>query len=449
MGQRHSLDLARLFLMFVLILMLIGLVAQPASPVQASGNGQFEIAVWLNNTWQVAGSLSFDQMYSQQQIDLSSFTLPNPVQIRVTDLGTTAAQIDTVTQGGQLPTAVQGATESPTLVAKKLAQRDYDVIDASGKSFVFTFPVIGSSSVLALVARIEPAINVGVPFQYPVGNIAGAVDSTSQFYSYPLNSVPGALNVDGDLNDEKLGEPFFKEWSQPTSGHPANFTYGWVLNDTNYLYVALDFMPDNTYDGDKDFTAVFVKTANGVQRFKVSVPEQQWGKPGFEYTARAVYQHKVYEYKLPLAQIGFSAARDGTVELAFEAYGTSSLVTLVSSMNPSTFGQNVTFTATANGGPIQFFDGSVTIPGCSAVPLDNFKATCSISTLSIGNHIISASPDGALFFMIGNPQVVLAPASSKPAEVPEADTLLLLGGGIGGLATWVGWQFRKRRGKQE
>ena len=40
------------------------------------------------------------------------------------------------------------------------------------------------------------------------------------------------------------------------------------------------------------------------------------------------------------------------------------------------------------------------------------------------------------------------PAPATPAEVPEADTLLLLGGGMGGLATWLGWQFRKRRAKQ-
>lgn len=31
-------------------------------------------------------------------------------------------------------------------------------------------------------------------------------------------------------------------------------------------------------------------------------------------------------------------------------------------------------------------------------------------------------------------------SSAPPREVPEADTLLLLGGGLGGLATWMGWQ---------
>lgn len=29
---------------------------------------------------------------------------------------------------------------------------------------------------------------------------------------------------------------------------------------------------------------------------------------------------------------------------------------------------------------------------------------------------------------------------NHPPEVPEADTLLLFGGGLGGLATWLGWQ---------
>jgi hypothetical protein len=37
------------------------------------------------------------------------------------------------------------------------------------------------------------------------------------------------------------------------------------------------------------------------------------------------------------------------------------------------------------------------------------------------------------------------PVPSAPKEVPEGDTLLLFGGGIGGLATWIGWQWRKVR----
>jgi hypothetical protein len=38
--------------------------------------------------------------------------------------------------------------------------------------------------------------------------------------------------------------------------------------------------------------------------------------------------------------------------------------------------------------------------------------------------------------------------TSGPAEVPEADTLLLFGGGMCGLVTWIGWQWRKGRVKK-
>ena len=43
------------------------------------------------------------------------------------------------------------------------------------------------------------------------------------------------------------------------------------------------------------------------------------------------------------------------------------------------------------------------------------------------------------------PAPVPVPAPAKPAEVPEGDTLLLLGGGMGGLGVWLRWQWSKRR----
>lgn len=35
-----------------------------------------------------------------------------------------------------------------------------------------------------------------------------------------------------------------------------------------------------------------------------------------------------------------------------------------------------------------------------------------------------------------------------PRDVPEADTFLLLAGGLSGLGTWLGWQRYKVRGKK-
>lgn len=36
-----------------------------------------------------------------------------------------------------------------------------------------------------------------------------------------------------------------------------------------------------------------------------------------------------------------------------------------------------------------------------------------------------------------------------PRDVPEADTLLLVGGGLGGLTTWLGWQLNRARTKKK
>lgn len=48
---------------------------------------------------------------------------------------------------------------------------------------------------------------------------------------------------------------------------------------------------------------------------------------------------------------------------------------------------------------------------------------------------------------IGNPPCAPPPPSPAPSDVPEADTVLLFGGGVGGLATWLGWQWRRVKHK--
>jgi hypothetical protein len=74
----------------------------------------------------------------------------------------------------------------------------------------------------------------------------------------------------------------------------------------------------------------------------------------------------------------------------------TSSTTLVSSVNPSTFGQNVTFTATVTGqsptGTVTFNDGATAI--CSNVALSSGSAGCSLSTLSVASHSITATYNG-------------------------------------------------------
>jgi hypothetical protein len=222
-----------------------------------------------------------------------------------------------------VPLTVEGAGEPQDLALKKLAGHDYDLIDAKGRTLEFTFSPDPAATYIALVARIEPEVISDVPFRFPLENVGTEMTASSAFYEYELGSLPGSLTIDGELADEDLGEPFFAEFSLPGSGHPAAHTMGWVLDDGQYLYVAIDLVGDNTLEAVEDYSAVYALTPKGLHRMELSVTHQEWGRPGFTYTSAAPYQHKVYEYRIPLQELGIGAGTGQPVlSLAFEAYGT-------------------------------------------------------------------------------------------------------------------------------
>ena len=73
--------------------------------------------------------------------------------------------------------------------------------------------------------------------------------------------------------------------------------------------------------------------------------------------------------------------------------------TLTSSVNPATFGQTVTFTATVSPcciatGTVTFFDGNTMLGSPVVVQNGTIKATVSASSLSVGTHAITARYDG-------------------------------------------------------
>ena len=77
---------------------------------------------------------------------------------------------------------------------------------------------------------------------------------------------------------------------------------------------------------------------------------------------------------------------------------TPTTTTLTSSVNPSTLGSSVTFTATVAGssptGSVNFTDGGSSIASCAAVALASGKATCSTSGLAVATHSIVANYGG-------------------------------------------------------
>jgi hypothetical protein len=77
-----------------------------------------------------------------------------------------------------------------------------------------------------------------------------------------------------------------------------------------------------------------------------------------------------------------------------EGVALGSTVTLGSSVNPSVQSQSITLTATVSGaaptGTVAFVSDGVTIATCAAVSLSSASAQCSISSLTSGNHNLTA-----------------------------------------------------------
>lgn len=82
---------------------------------------------------------------------------------------------------------------------------------------------------------------------------------------------------------------------------------------------------------------------------------------------------------------------------------TSTATTVASSVNPSSVGQTVTFTATVTPGEatgsVSFEADGTAISGCDAVPVVSGSASCAASDLAAGDHAIAATftPDTALY----------------------------------------------------
>jgi hypothetical protein len=115
-------------------------------------------------------------------------------------------------------------------------------------------------------------------------------------------------------------------------------------------------------------------------------------------------------------------------QLAPPGSATATKTTLSASINPSTVGQAVTFTATVTGtgtptGAVTFLDGSATLGTASLSASD--VATFTDSALAVGSHSITASYSGdAKDLASASPvlnQLVSAPASS--ASFVRADTV--------------------------
>lgn len=53
-----------------------------------------------------------------------------------------------------------------------------------------------------------------------------------------------------------------------------------------------------------------------------------------------------------------------------------------------------------------------------------------------------------VYSSVPNTYLFHSPCNFAPLEVPESDSIFLVGGGLGGLATWLSWQWSKAKRKK-
>ena len=294
--------------------------------------GNFEVSVLKGKIWVKAGVAAFDEFYREKTVDLGSLPANDKeTRVRLVQRGGGAAHIDTALLDGKAPVAVQGIRDKDAL--RKISSREFDVVDAYGKTVELVFPRRAENGKLTLFARVEGVVNPGKPFRFPMpGSLKKGTGN--DFYAYPIDSMRIGPGQSGRSMEKR--PPFLKEFCISGTGHPSNDLLGWVGNDDGNLFVRIDFIGDNTRDGDKDYTKIYVRTAEGVREFKVSEAEKKWGRPGFAYTDKAPYQHKVYDFRIPFDAMGLSGKPGPGIPLllAFEAYGTNGGSLLVLSTSP-------------------------------------------------------------------------------------------------------------------
>ena len=103
-------------------------------------------------------------------------------------------------------------------------------------------------------------------------------------------------------------------------------------------------------------------------------------------------------------------------------------------------------TVSMTGGTIPHAVGSV--PGTCTINVNVTAVAPGIYTNTLIANALVTSGGNSIGSSGGGLSVGAAPAPAAPKEVPEGDTLLLFGGGIAGLTTWLGWQWRSARGKK-
>jgi len=108
----------------------------------------------------------------------------------------------------------------------------------------------------------------------------------------------GTMNIDGVL-DAGLGPYSNPVWWILRNGRQQTFTYSWFKSDGNYLYAAIEVTGDNAKTDNQRASLILQMPDRGYEKFTIDASNKEYGKSGFQYTNKAVWEHKIFEFKIP------------------------------------------------------------------------------------------------------------------------------------------------------
>jgi hypothetical protein len=277
---------------------------------QNSDSGSFDILVWKNGDWHLQGELDF---YDYETLLLPLENGVGQLKLRLEQHGHDGAFVDYVAVKKENTTyhpisAIN--VDSSTDVLTKVLSPEYDVCNAWESTLEIVWDSLPENITLVIRAMEEDLDEAhGGPLYYPYiprGYTAG----------YTLIN-DGGITVDGML--EESTEPAFSVFWRPSTPHPDGYTYGWLHCDGDYLYAAIEVTGDNTPD-EGDWGALYVMVDGELREFRVSCDESKWGVNGFQYTSSVPYEHRIYEFMIPLSEINALAGDE--IQYGFGCYGT-------------------------------------------------------------------------------------------------------------------------------
>jgi len=277
---------------------------------QHSDLGSFDILVLENGDWHLHGELNFSD-YETLELPLDNGA--GQLKLRLEQHGHDSAFVDYVAVRKENTTYHPISAiniDSSTDILTKVLSPEYDVCDAWESTLEIVWDSVPENVTLVIRAMEEDLDEAhGGPLYYPYiprGYTA----------SYTLVN-DGGIAVDGMLKEST--EPAFSVFWKPSSPHPDGYTYGRLHGDKDYLYAAIEVTGDNTAN-EGDWGALYVMVDGELKEFRVSCDEAKWGVRGFQYTSSVAYEHRIYEFMIPLSEI--NALIGDEIQYGFGSYGT-------------------------------------------------------------------------------------------------------------------------------